>query len=111
MSNLVPEYVQFNTLLSAIRFDIHIVKIQEVVIYVSPVEVFVTRIKLFNRQNCPWLLDFSLLKVMIYVQKARTWISKLSEQDCVRKSKNLLSSKAQNNALCYDTINMQKPYE
>ena len=48
MSNLVPEYVQFNTLLSAIRFDIHIVKIQEVVIYVSPVEVFVTRIKLFN---------------------------------------------------------------
>jgi len=50
------------------------------------------------------LLDFSLLKVMIYVQKARTWISKLSEQDCVRKSKNLLPSKTQNNALCYDTI-------
>ena len=71
MINLVPEYVQFNTLLSAIRFDIHIVKIQAVVIYVSPVYVLTDKI--------------ILLKVLICVQRAKTWISKLSEQDCVKK--------------------------
>ena len=53
MSNLVPEYVQLNTLLwaickmYAIRFDIHIAK-QKIVMYMSPVEVFATRIKIFK---------------------------------------------------------------
>ena len=57
MSNLVSEYVQFNALLGAfckmyaIRFDMHIVKQQEVVTYVSPVEVFVTGIKIANWQK------------------------------------------------------------
>ena len=39
----------------AIRFDIHIVKQQEVVTYVSPVEVFATdyEIKIFNGKNYP----------------------------------------------------------
>jgi len=32
----------------------------------SPVEVFATRIKVFNWQNCPSLLDFSLLRALIY---------------------------------------------
>ena len=36
-----------------------------VVIYVSPVEVFATRIKIFDRQKCVWLLDCSLLKRLI----------------------------------------------
>jgi len=35
----------------AIRFDIHIVKQQEIFTYVSPVEVFVTRIKIANWQK------------------------------------------------------------
>ena len=43
----------------AIWFDIHIVKQQEIVAYVSPVEVFATRIKTLKRQKLfliAWLL-------------------------------------------------------
>ena len=53
----MPGYVQLNTLLRAIckiyaiRFDIHILKQQEVVTYESPVEVFATEIKIVNWQK------------------------------------------------------------
>jgi len=59
LSDFVPGYVQLNTLLRAskiytIRFDIHILKQQEVVTYVSPVEVFATEIKIvLMSKNCP----------------------------------------------------------
>ena len=49
----MPGYVQLNTLLQAsqihtIQFDIHILKQQEVVTYVSLVEVFATEIEIDN---------------------------------------------------------------
>jgi len=57
LSNL---YVQFNTLLRAMaKCTVHIVKQKDVVTYVSPVEVFVNEIKIFNHKNCPWLLVHS----------------------------------------------------
>ena len=60
----------------AIRFDIHI---EEVVIYVSAVEVFVTRIKIFNRQKLSliaWFFPSEGLDLQGF--KGQIWISKLS---------------------------------
>ena len=61
-----------------IRFDIHIVKLQEAVTYMSPVEMSMTGIKTF-RKNCPCL--FCLFPYGLDYRGSKYGI--LSEQDCV----------------------------
>ena len=72
-----------NTLLRDIGkvYDTHIVKQQEVVTYVSPVEVFVNGIKFFNRQ---------VLSVIALSLSSFTKVDFQSEQDCVTEIENLL---------------------
>ena len=62
IEEIIAGVCTINTLLRAIckmygiRCDIHIVKQQEVVTYMSPVEVFMTRNMIFNWQKLP-LID------------------------------------------------------
>ena len=68
----MPEYVQLNTLhqaickMCAIRFDVHTVNQQEVVTYMSPVEILAAVIKFLIGKNSPLLLNHSLLMVLIF---------------------------------------------
>ena len=78
------------------KCTVHIVKQQEVVTYLSPVEVFANGILI--EKNCLWLLYCSLLNVLIAlftgVQSANSKVSKI-----VTEIKNLLCL----NTLCYGT--------
>jgi len=83
----------------AIRFDIHKVKRQEVVTYLSPVKVFATRIKIINRQKLSLiaiLFPSKGLDCLIYRSSRGKDLGLQSEQDCVTEIKKIAVFKKPN---------------